>query len=123
MERLAAAGVAIFVAAGLAIPSHAEDVQVVGVTAAMTGPLASAYGPVGDGMRIYIDKLNAGGGIGGKRVRLVIRDDQSDATRGAANVKRLIEEDNVQLLVNDSASTTYNRLWPRSVVQRRQCYS
>jgi branched-chain amino acid transport system substrate-binding protein len=58
-------------------------------------------------MRIYIDKLNAAGGINGKQIRLIIRDDQSDATKGVANVKRLIEEDNVQLLVNDSASTTY----------------
>ena len=73
----------------------------------MTGPLASAYGPVADGMRIYVDKINAAGGVNGKSIRLVIRDDQSDATKGAANVKRLIEEDNVQLLVNDSASTTY----------------
>ena len=94
-------------ATGTAVPSPAQDALVVGVTAAMTGPLASAYGPVGDGMRVYIDKLNAAGGVNGKPVRLVIRDDQSDATKGAANVKRLIEEDNVQLLVNDSASTTY----------------
>jgi ABC-type branched-subunit amino acid transport system substrate-binding protein len=107
MNKFAASALALLAAAGGTIPSHAEDTLVVGVTAAMTGPLASAYGPVGDGMRIYIDKLNATGGVNGKPIRLVIRDDQSDATKGAANVKRLIEEDNVQLLVNDSASTTY----------------
>ena len=107
MHNVVAAALVFIAAAGTAVPSHAQDALVVGVTAAMTGPLASAYGPVGDGMRIYIDKLNAAGGVNGKPVRLVIRDDQSDATKGAANVERLIEEDNVQLLVNDSASTTY----------------
>jgi ABC-type branched-subunit amino acid transport system substrate-binding protein len=88
-------------------PIHAQDTYLVGVSAALTGPLASAYSPVADGMRIYLDKVNAAGGINGKRVQLLIRDDQSEATKGAANVKRLLEQDNVQLLVNDSGSTTY----------------
>jgi branched-chain amino acid transport system substrate-binding protein len=107
MTKVGAAALAILVTTWITTPSRAEDAFVVGVTAAMTGPLASAYGPVADGMRIYIDKVNAAGGVNGKPIRLVIRDDQSDATKGAANVKRLIEEDNVLLLVNDSASTTY----------------
>ena len=107
MNNLGAVAISTLVVLGPCTPSLAEDAYVVGLTAAMTGPLASAYGPVADGIRIYVDKLNAAGGVNGKSIRLVIRDDQSDATKGAANVKRLIEEDNVHLLVNDSASTTY----------------
>jgi branched-chain amino acid transport system substrate-binding protein len=96
-----------FLICGSSVVSRAQDAYLVGVTAAMTGPIAAGYAPIADGMRVYIDRLNAAGGINGKKVRLIIRDDQSDATKGAANVKRLIEEDNVHLLVNDSASTTY----------------
>jgi ABC-type branched-subunit amino acid transport system substrate-binding protein len=92
---------------GFAGSSMAEDAYLVGVTAAMTGPIAGAFASGTDGLRIYIDKLNAAGGINGKQIRLIIRDDQSDASKGAANIKRLLEEDNVQLLVNNTASTTY----------------
>jgi branched-chain amino acid transport system substrate-binding protein len=91
----------------VSLTAHAQDAYLVGVSAALTGPLASAYSPVADGMRLYLDKVNAAGGINGKKVQLLIRDDQSEATKGAANVKRLLEQDNVQLLVNDSGSSTY----------------
>ena len=107
VARPAAFALAISALALGAAPARAQDAYVVGVTADMTGPLGSAYGPVADGMRLYIDKLNAQGGIAGHKVKLVIRDDQSDGTKGAANVKRIIEEDNATLLVNDSGSTTY----------------
>jgi branched-chain amino acid transport system substrate-binding protein len=107
MMRCFAAVSAAVIALASPTSCLAQDAYLVGVTAAMTGPIAAGYAPVADGMRIYIDRLNAAGGVNGKRVRLIIRDDQSDATKGASNVKRLIEEDNVDLLVNDSASTTY----------------
>src|SRR5665213_4468305 len=90
---MALTAVAVLASAG---PACAEDAYVVGASAAITGPLASAYGPVIDGMRLYLDKVNASGGINGKQVRLLIRDDQSEATKGAANAKRLLEEENVQ---------------------------
>jgi branched-chain amino acid transport system substrate-binding protein len=88
-------------------PATADDAIVVGATAAITGPLGSAYGPVADGMRLYIDRLNQAGGIDGKKIQLIVHDDQSDGSKGAANVKRLLDEENVALLINDSASTTY----------------
>jgi ABC-type branched-subunit amino acid transport system substrate-binding protein len=107
MSKYASIAVSSLVLVGSPAACWAQDTFLVGVTAAMTGPIAAGYAPVADGMRIYVDKLNAAGGINGKKIRLIIRDDQSDATKGAANVKRLIEEDKVNLLVNDSASTTY----------------
>lgn len=102
--RAAMLGVSLL---ALAAPAYADDAYVVGATAAMTGPLASTYGPSADGMRLFIDKLNASGGINGHQVKFIIRDDQSDGTKGAANIKRLLDEDNAVLLVNDSTSTTY----------------
>jgi branched-chain amino acid transport system substrate-binding protein len=96
-----------FIALAWTSPSRAEEVYLVGVTAALTGPIASVSGPVVDGMRIYLERINAAGGINGKPIRLLIRDDQSEATKAAANVKRLLEEDNVLLLINESASSTY----------------
>jgi ABC-type branched-subunit amino acid transport system substrate-binding protein len=107
MHRSKITAVSALAASLLAAPSFAQDTYLIGVTAAVTGPLASGFVPVVDGMRIYVDKVNAAGGINGKKLQLLIRDDQSEATKGAANAKRLLSQDNVNLLINASSSTTY----------------
>ena len=82
-----------FCAAALAVATagaaHADDF-VIGLSGALTGPSAGSYAPAIDGMRIYFDRLNKNGGIDGNNVRLVIQDDQGEASRGAANATRLI---------------------------------
>jgi ABC-type branched-subunit amino acid transport system substrate-binding protein len=85
----------------------AQDAWVVGITGAITGPSAGTLGPAVDGIRIYIDRLNAAGGIAGKPVKLIIQDDSSEASKAAANSKKLVAQDNVILLVNASLSSTY----------------
>jgi ABC-type branched-subunit amino acid transport system substrate-binding protein len=105
--KTAALSLALAILATMAAPLRAEEVYTVGVTGALTGPLADIYLPVMDGMRLYVDRVNAAGGIQGKKINLLIRDDQSEASKGAANVRRLLTQDKAQLLVNASASTTY----------------
>lgn len=93
--------------ASLSVPSVAQEGYIVGLSGAVTGPLSNILGPSVDGIRIYLDRINAAGGIHGKPVRLLVRDDQSEASKGAANAKRLVTQDNVHLLINASSSATY----------------
>ena len=79
----------------------------VGITAALTGPPASTYAPAVDALRIYIDRVNAAGGINGKKVTLVIQDDSAEPSKAAANAKKLLTQDNAVLLLNASLSSTY----------------
>jgi ABC-type branched-subunit amino acid transport system substrate-binding protein len=95
------------IAAGaLALPAMAQD-YVVGMTAAITGPVASTYAPAVDAMRIYIDRVNANGGVDGKKIKLMIEDDGASPSKAAANTKKLITQDNVILMINASLSSTY----------------
>jgi len=103
MKRLI---VGTLTAVALSLPAAAQD-YVVGVTAALTGPVASTYAPAIEAMRIYIDRVNAGGGVNGKQVKLVIEDDGANPQKAAANTKKLISQDNVILMVNASLSSTY----------------
>ena len=91
---------------GLALPAAAQD-YVIGVTGALTGPPSSTYAPAVDAMRIYIDRVNAAGGINGHKIKLVIEDDGAQPSKAAANTKKLITQDNVILMVNASLSSTY----------------
>jgi ABC-type branched-subunit amino acid transport system substrate-binding protein len=99
--------IAATLAAGLTGSAHAQDAYVVGITAALTGPPASTYAPAIDALRIYIDGVNARGGINGKKVNLVIADDSAEPSKAAANAKKLLTQDSAQLLINASLSSTY----------------
>jgi ABC-type branched-subunit amino acid transport system substrate-binding protein len=102
-RKLAAAAVA----ATIAVPALAQDAYVVGLTGALTGPPASTYAPAVEALRIYIDGVNAAGGINGNKVTLNLQDDSAEPGTAAANAKKLLTQDNVILLLNASPSSTY----------------
>jgi len=93
--------------AALALPAAAQETYTIGLTGAMTGPAAGTLGPAVEGLRIYIEKLNASGGINGRKVNLILQDDSAEPSKAATNVKKLISQDNVPVLVNASLSSTY----------------
>src|SRR5215217_654085 len=102
-----AAFVITALAAGLASPALAQDAYVVGITAALTGPPASTYAPAIEALRIYLDRVNAAGGVNGKKITLVIQDDSAEPSKAAANAKKLLTQDNAILMINASLSSTY----------------
>ena len=91
----------------VAVPAIAQDAYVVGLTGALTGPPSSTYAPAVDALRIYIDRVNAGGGVNGKKIKLILEDDGAQPSKAAANTKKLITQDNAVLVVNASLSSTY----------------
>src|SRR6266702_1281822 len=98
---------AALAAAALAWPAGAQDGYVIGATAALTGPPAGTNAPPIEGLRLYVDRLNAAGGINGRKIQLTVLDDQGEPSKAAANAKRLLTQENVSLLVLSSLSSTY----------------
>ena len=94
-------------ATGAFSPASAQDAYVVGITGALTGPPASTYAPAVEALRIYIDRVNAAGGINGKKVNLDHAGRLGRAVKAAANAKKLLTQDNVVLMLNASLSSTY----------------
>jgi branched-chain amino acid transport system substrate-binding protein len=76
----------------------------IGMTGAMTGP----YSEYGTGMRkaaeLAIDMWDARGGVLGRPITLVVMDDQLKADVAALNVKKLIEEEKVAVILGPSGS-------------------
>ena len=102
LRKLAFAAIVI-----LAGPAAAQDAYVIGLTGALTGPPASTYAPAVEALRIYIERVNASGGVNGRRIDLLLEDDSAQPSKAAANAKKLIAQDNVILLMNASLSSTY----------------
>jgi ABC-type branched-subunit amino acid transport system substrate-binding protein len=71
----------------------------VGQSAAFTGPAAQLGIQMRDGMKVYFDLVNSQGGINGRKIQLVTRDDQYESKLAAENTKKLIDEDRVFALI------------------------
>src|SRR5207237_10268722 len=56
---------------------------------------------------LYVESVNAAGGVAGRSIRLVIQDDSSEPSKATANAKKLLTQDNAILLINASLSSTY----------------
>ncbi len=69
----------------------------IGQTIAYSGP-ASAYGQLGKAEEAYFNSLNAKGGINGRKIKFISRDDAYSPPKAVENVRRLIEEDDVALV-------------------------
>jgi branched-chain amino acid transport system substrate-binding protein len=104
MKRIAISAVLV---GAFAAPALAQDAYVIGATAAMTGPTSGNFVPVIEPLRAYIDHLNGKGGINGKPLRLIVLDDSAEPSKAAANVKRLISQEKVIMVINTSLSSTY----------------
>jgi len=66
----------------------------VGTSLPVTGPNATA-GTVRFGMQAYFDQVNESGGIDGRKIDLVVRDDAYDPAKTTANVNELLEKERV----------------------------
>ncbi len=90
-------------------PASPAEPFKVGMTASMTGRMASGYLPVAEGFRIYIQKLNDAGGIDGRKIELYLEDDRSEGGLSISNVRKFTER-GVNLLVSADASALYEGL-------------
>jgi len=87
--------------AALAACALAHADVVIGQTSGFTGPVASGVKENTDGARLYIDWINAQGGVNGQHIELVSMDDKFDPKLAAENAKKLIVEKNaIALFLN-----------------------
>ena len=73
---------------------------------AITGPASFLGEPERNSMELLAEQINAGGGINGHPIELVIYDTEGDATKAVLNANKLIEKDNVLAIVGPSLSGT-----------------
>lgn len=86
---------------GAAAASHAApDTLVVGQSLPLTGAGFPVANRVLAGARAHVERVNASGGIAGRRVELVTLDDGGDPRRVAANLRILVGQHKAVLIAN-----------------------
>ena len=89
---------------GQAAAPGANEIRI-GNTVPYTGP-ASAYGVIGKVMAAYFDKVNAEGGIKGRKINFISYDDAYNPTKTMEATRKLVEEDNVLFILASLGTNT-----------------
>ena len=82
----------------LVLGGAAQGQILIGQTAGFSGPVASGVKETTDGAKLYIDYINAKGGVNGQNIELVSLDDKFDPKLAAENAMQLIVDKNVLAL-------------------------
>ncbi len=123
MYRKAVMIVGILLATGLLFgtATQAKDAKPfrIGVSVSLTGVFGKDGSLVKDAYTLWMETVNAKGGINGHPVELIFYDDKSDASTGAKLTEQLIVSDKVDLLLGGFGS---NALFAASPVAEKNGY-
>ncbi len=109
---LALAGAVSLTMAGSALaqkqygPGVTDKEILIGGISPYSGP-ASAYGSIGKAISAYFDKVNAEGGVNGRKIKFISLDDGYNPAKTVEQARKLVEQEEV-LLVFQSLGTPPN---------------
>ena len=86
-------------AAGQYGPGASDTEIKIGNTMPYSGP-ASSYGAIGKAETAYFNMINEQGGINGRKIDFISRDDSYSPPKTVEQVRKLVEEDHVLILFN-----------------------
>lgn len=99
------ANIGAVIAVLLAIGAGQACAQVkLGAVLSVTGPASFLGDPEKKTLEIYVDAINAKGGVNGQKLQLVVYDDGADANAARTFATRLVEEDKVVAMVGGTTT-------------------
>ena len=85
-------------------PAVAQEPIKIGSFLSITGGAAFLGDPEQKTLELYVEKINAAGGVLGRKLQLVAYDSAGDAEKARTFAKRLIEQDKVDVIVGGSTT-------------------
>ena len=76
----------------------------IGAIFSVTGPASFLGAPEEKTVRMFVDKVNASGGINGRKLELVLKDSGGSPEKAVSFAKQLIEEEKVLAIIGPSTS-------------------
>ena len=84
--------------AAFALPAAAQETVKLGLVAAMSGQSAKSGEAIVRGLSLAVDEVNASGGVLGKKIELLVRDDESNPAKGVVAARELVQREKVATL-------------------------
>ena len=79
---------------------------VLGMSTVLTGPAANLAKEMRQGVLAGLGRVNRGGGVNGRKLRLVVLDDGYEPARTALNMRELIDKENVLAVIGNVGTPT-----------------
>jgi branched-chain amino acid transport system substrate-binding protein len=105
--------VAVYVLVGAVGPVFAQAKPIkLGQIIPMTGEAAESGKYHKQGAEIAVDKINAAGGINGRKIQIVLEDDQTTNPGGVAALQKLLEDKEIPMILGSIRSTQVQAMLP-----------
>ena len=104
MKRLQHALTIAFTLGGIAAAGAAEEIRI-GQTLPYSGPV-SGFGLIGKTQEVFFEKINAEGGINGRKVKFITLDDAYSPPKTVEQTRKLVEQEEVQLMFGSLGTAT-----------------
>ena len=91
-----------------------DEFIVIGEVGSLTGGEAAFGISTRNGIEMAIDEANAEGGVKGKKLKVIVYDDQSKPEEAAAAATRLITQDKIKVLLGEVASSNSLAMAPKA---------
>lgn len=88
------------------------DTMKVGTILPITGATADAGAAFTQGTKLAVDEINAGGGVSGRCIEIIAKDEGNDPTKSAQAASELIDRDGVEAIIGPSGSGSVGAVAP-----------
>ncbi len=99
--------------AGGTIPARAAEPIRIGAIFSVTGPASFLGEPERNTAKMLEEELNAAGGLLGRKIEVIVYDDESDTTKAVTAVDRLVKRDHVVAVIGPSTSGSTLAIVPK----------
>jgi len=102
----------VFVLASVGLASAQAKPIKIGQIIPITGEAAESGKYHKQGAEIAVDKINAAGGINGRKIQIVLEDDQTTNPGGVAALQKLLEDKEIPVILGSIRSTQVQAMLP-----------
>ena len=106
MQRLTATAAVFGLCVAFSASEQASAQIKIGAVLSVTGPASFLGDPEKRTLEIYVDEINAKGGVNGQKLQLTVYDDGGSADNARTFATRLVEEDKIAAIVGGSTTGT-----------------
>ncbi|UOE42843.1 ABC transporter substrate-binding protein [Agromyces larvae] len=90
-----------------AAPGITDDTVTIGTHTPLTGPAAAGYSSISAATKAYFDYVNDQGGINGRTIEYLVKDDGYNPATTQTVVRELVQEDEVFAILNGLGTPTH----------------
>lgn len=97
-----------------ATPALSSEPIRIGSVLSVTGPASFLGDPEQKTLELQVEKINAAGGVLGRKIEMIRYDDASDTAKANTMIRRLIQQDKVDVIIGSSTTGSTMGMVPQA---------